>query len=199
MVKILLFIKHNLGFIWRIIEWFNGLLFGVLFKKKFLRNLDKLLAGYENREFVYRRISSADLPALHEFFKNQPEESFRFFNPHDFDMSTLRRLHNNPAFIMMGVFDQEKMVGYFFFRCFANKKCFIGRIVDNGYRRRGIAVAMNELIYNTIWNSGFRCLSTISKNNTSIYNLHQKGNNIKVLKELDNDYLFVEIVPVANN
>ncbi len=199
MVKILLFIKHNLGFVWRIIEWFNGLLFGVLFKKKFLRNLDQLLAGYENREFIYRKISSADLPALHEFFKNQPEESFRFFNPHTFDMATLRRLHNNPAFIMMGVFDQEKMVGYFFFRCFANKKCFIGRIVDNGYRRQGIAAAMNELIYNTIWNSGFRCLSTISKNNTSIYNLHQKGNNIKVLKELDNDYLFVEIVPVANN
>lgn len=52
---------------------------------------------------------------------------------------------------------------------------------------------MNHIMYQTAWQNGFRCLSTISKQNSSIYNFHQTDKNFVVLKELPNDYLLVEI------
>ena len=136
----------------------------------------------------------SDLPKLHDFFDSQNLEQFRFFKPHAFSLPALQRLHRNKAFLMMSVFEGEKLIGYFFLRFFLNKKCFIGRIVDDNYQRKGVAKSMNEIMYQTIWQSGFRCLSTISKHNKSIVNFHQKGKNIRILKELPNDYLLVEIL-----
>lgn len=194
MIKILLFIKHHFGFFWKLIEALNGWLFGLLFERQINRNLQILLEKSYHKKFIYKKLEESDLPKLHDFFDRQKPEQFRFFKPHAFLLTALRRLHRNRAFLMMGVFDSEKLIGYFFLRFFLNKKCFIGRIVDDDYQRQGVAKSMNEIMYQTIWQSGFRCLSTISKHNKSIVNFHQKGDNIRILKELPNDYLFVEIV-----
>jgi hypothetical protein len=66
-------------------------------------------------------------------------------------------------------------------------------MVDQNYRRLGIASRMSEVMYQTLWENNFRCLSTISRHNRSILNLHEQEGRLKVLKELPNDYLFVEI------
>jgi hypothetical protein len=193
-IKILLFIKHHLGFLWKLIEALNGWLFGLLFERQINRNLQILLEKSYHKKFIYKKLEEGDLPKLHDFFDRQNPEQFRFFKPHAFSLTALQRLYQNQAFLMLGVFDSEKLIGYFFLRFFLNKKCFIGRIVDDNYQRQGVAKSMNEIMYQTIWQSSFRCLSTISKHNKSIVNFHQKGDNIRILKELPNDYLFVEIV-----
>jgi len=53
---------------------------------------------------------------------------------------------------------------------------------------------MNNIMYNTAWRSGFRCLSTISKNNKLVMRSHANNKALKVLKTLPNDYLLVEFV-----
>jgi len=194
MIKILLFIKHHFGFLWNLIEAVNGWLVGILYGKLINRNLQLLLSKSYHEKFIYKKLNETDLPILQTFFGNQRPEQFQYFKPHEFTLSALQRLHRNQAFLMLGVFDGEKLIGYFFLRFFLNKKCFIGRIVDDNYQRQGVAKSMNKIMYQTIWQSGFRCLSTISKHNKSIVNFHQKGKNIRILKELPNDYLFVEIV-----
>ncbi len=152
-----------------------------------------LFKNANHADYIYREIEKTDLLNLQQFFNNQDPEQFRFFKPHGFDKATLKRLHSNPAFTMMGVFKGDEIVGYFFLRFFVNKNCFIGRIVDGNHQRKGIARSMNEIMYQAVWQNGFRCLSTISKHNDSIFNFHKKENNMVVLKELPNDYLFVEI------
>lgn len=193
MVRILLFIKHRLGFVWNLIEYLNGLVFGMLYGKKISSSLNRLFGESNNGSFVYRKLKSADIPALEAFFAAQHSEQFSFFRPHKFDLKSLMRLNRNPSFLMMGVFEQNEIVGYFFLRFFVNKKCFIGRIVDGGHQRQGIARSMNHIMYQTAWQNGFRCLSTISRQNSSIYNFHKADKNFVVLKELPNDYLLVEI------
>ena len=95
---------------------------------------------------------------------------------------------------MMGAFDKERLAGYFFLRFFASKKCFVGRIIDKPYRGKGIGNIMNHIMYQTAWRMGFRCLSTISKNNHAVIRAHAKNTSMVVLKELQNDYLLVEFV-----
>ena len=53
---------------------------------------------------------------------------------------------------------------------------------------------MNFIMYETAWRMGFRCLSTISRNNIAVMRAHAKNPTMVVLKELSNDYLLVEFV-----
>jgi hypothetical protein len=68
-------------------------------------------------------------------------------------------------------------------------------LIDQKYRGRGIGVVMNSIMYETAWRMKFRCLSTISRNNNSVMRAHSGNRNMKVLKELKNDYLLVEFIP----
>ncbi len=200
MIRILFFVKHRLGFIWRIIEYLNGVLFGVLFAKRFGRILDGELKNACTNQYSYHLLSPNDVDALQVFLTQQPEDQTRFFKPHAFDKTTLSRLLHNPSFIMMGIFTQHhQIVGYFFLRCFVNKKCFIGRIVDANFQRQGLAKSMSNIMYRTAWLNGFQCLTTISKHNRAIFDLHQKEKNIQVLKELPDHYLLVEMLPNQPN
>ncbi len=193
MVKILLYIKHRFNFIWQIIEGINGLLFGFQYKKRMVGKLDQLLSESRHAKYAYHKIEAQHLKKVSDFFDRQHPAHFRFFKPHTFDLKTLKRLHRNPAFLMMGVSDQDKIIGYFFLRCFINKKCFIGRMVDQDYHKQGIATGMNEIMYQTAWQNGFKCLTTISKQNKAIVHLHEKESSTVIIRELPNNYLLVEM------
>ena len=93
---------------------------------------------------------------------------------------------------MMGVFKDNEIAGYFFLRCFWNRKCFVGRLIDESHEGQGIGRVMNSIMYNSAWKSNFRCLSTISKNNFSVMRSHANNKTMKILRELENDYLLVE-------
>jgi GNAT superfamily N-acetyltransferase len=70
----------------------------------------------------------------------------------------------------------------------------VGRLTDKDYRGIGIGKAMNRIMYETAWRMGFRCLSTISRNNTLVMKAHAENRNMVVLKELAGDYMLVEFV-----
>jgi hypothetical protein len=58
---------------------------------------------------------------------------------------------------------------------------------------------MNQILYNTAWRSGFRCLTTVSKNNALVMRSHANNPTFRILKELPNDYLYVEFVQPTPN
>ncbi len=193
MVKFFLFIKRELIVVWNFLEDINGFIFNKFYANDFNKTIDTLLSKPQVNSYTYHKIEQNHLQGLSRFFERQDAESFKFFNPHSFDLQTLERLLKNPSFIMMGVSEGNKIIGYFFLRCFFNKKCFIGRIVDKDYQKRGIAKGMNEIMYETAWQNGFKCLTTISKHNKAIVQLHQKEKDTVILKELANDYYLVEM------
>jgi hypothetical protein len=198
MEKFLIFIKHHFRFLWKIIEWGNGFLFSSLYKTRLENILQGLFEELTVPRFSYKRLIARDIQPLHYLITGQPASDLEYFRPHGFDISSLDKQFRNPSFLMMGTFDGEKIVGYFFLRFFATGKCFVGRLIDQNYRGKGIGETMNTIMYEVAWRMGFRCLSTISRHNTSVMKAHAKNPTMIVLKELQNDYLLVEFVKNTN-
>lgn len=194
MEKILIFIKHHVRFLWRLIEWGNGRIFHALFGSSMEKVLAGLLKGKERSGITYRRLEPEDAEKLYDLVQSQDPSDLKYFQPHDFDLPSIQQQFRKRDFLMMGAFEKDRLVGYFFLRFFASKKCFVGRLIDKAYRGRGIGNEMNTIMYQTAWKMGFRCLSTISKNNQAVIRAHAKNSNMILLKELQNDYMLVEFV-----
>ena len=191
MVKILIYIKHHLSFIWTFIEWCNAVLFNMLYGRKLKKNLAPLM---ENPilGFECKKLEKGDMQALETFFEKQPESAYTFFKPHGFDLKSLQKKNKDKSFIMIGLFDKERIVGYCFLRCFFNKQSFRGKIVDVDYQGRGIAKQMGILTTSICAALNFRLFATISKDNVKSIASSKAVNEVKILKELPDDYLYVE-------
>jgi hypothetical protein len=194
MERILIFIKHHFDFLWEVIEWGNGLLFSLFYKARLKNPLLEVFKEFTLPPFSFRRLEASDTELLYGLIKSQKASDLEYFRPHEFDLSSIKKQFLNHSFLMMGAFEQDRLAGYFFLRFFFNKKCFVGRLIDKPYRGHGVGLVMNNIMYETAWRMGFRCLSTISRNNTSVMQAHSKNPNIIVLKELQNGYLLVEFV-----
>lgn len=194
LVRILIYIKHHLSFIWQLIEGLNAFLFQVLHGRRFKSVVSEVIQDFGLTGYTFRQLDANDLPALHSLINKQASGRLDYFKPHGFDEKSLQKAYKNPSFLMMGAFEGPQLVGYFFLRCFWNRKCFVGRLIDQPYEGKGIGRVMNSIMYNIGWRSGFRVLSTISKNNHLVMKSHANNQLMVVLKELDNDFLFVEFV-----
>jgi hypothetical protein len=191
-IKILIYIKHRLKFIWTLIDWINAIFFSALYGSSLKRVVSDVFKAHSFQPFTFRSLSSADAPSLYNLIQNQDSSDFRFFHPHGFDMHSIEQQTRKSSFLMMGVFEGERLIGYFFLRFFFNRKCFVGRIIDKNYRGAGIGRVMNKIMYGIAWGMKFRCLSTISRNNKLVMNAHAGNTHMIVLKELWDDYLLVE-------
>ena len=194
MERILIFIKHHLSLLWRIIELGNETFFSLVYKSRMEKILPGVFREFTVSPFSYRRLKEGDINPLYDLIRSQPSSDLEYFHPHGFDIPSIEKQLRNRSFLMMGAFKDESIVGYFFLRLFANKKCFVGRLIDSEFRCQGIGRVMNNIMYETAWRMNFRCLSTISKNNSAIIRAHSKNPSLIVLKELKNDYLLVEFV-----
>ncbi len=194
MIKILIYIKHKLPFIWRMIDCLNAFLFRLLFSRRFNQSIIWAFNEFKLPGFEFRLIESDDLREIKKLIDKQAIGRLEYFKPHKFHLKALKRVQSNPAFVMIGAFEHEEIVGYFFLRCFWNRKCFVGRIIDEPYEGKGIGRVMNNIMYNIAWRSNFRCLSTISKNNQAVMRSHASNKAMKILQELKDDYLLVEFV-----
>lgn len=146
----------------------------------------------ENYTYCHRRLRRQDMLQLAEFFQRQPKSAFTFFNPHKFDEKSLIKKNHDHSFIMIGTFDGEKLIGYSFLRCFFNKQAFRGKIVDSQYQGRGIAKEMGKLTTQICLYMNFRIFATISKDNVKSIASSKAVNEIKIIKELPDNYLYVE-------
>jgi hypothetical protein len=196
--RLLIYIKHNLSFLWSVIEWINDLLFALIYSGKLEKLLSRVFIEFEASPVSYRRLSYSDIGSLHQLINGQPMNDLDYFRPHGFEIDELLKQSKKRAFLMMGAFDGEAMVGYFFLRFFINRRCFVGRLIDKPYRGKGIGEAMNQIMYELAWKMKFRCLSTISKYNTQVIKAHAKNKTMIILKELKEDYLLVEFVRERN-
>ena len=77
-----------------------------------------------------------------KFFAEQPEQSFEFFTPHAFDAKTIKKLIRRKSHLSFLILDGDKIIGYYFLRCFFIGKSFLGKMVDYRYRGRGVGKTM---------------------------------------------------------
>ena len=196
MIRILLFIKHHLLFLWNIVEWCNGLCFSIAYKSKVLKTTEKICEEYSNSVLSFRSVEKSDIASLSDFFTAQPEESYRYFKPHAFDEKTLTKLWRNPAFFQFIVTNgNNQIAGYFLIRFFVNKKAFVGFLVGDSFQGRGIAKQMCRIALKICWENKFRSFATVSKDNAKALAAYRRINDFTVLKELSDNYIYIEYTP----
>ena len=188
-------LRDKFGFLWNIIEWLNALVFAMT-HRAVLKKVPELLQGFSDK-FTLRLAEPADAAPLATFFAEQPEEAFKFFRPHEFDEKTLLKIIKNKAFLTFLVLDGEKIVGYFFMRCFVNGKSFRGKIVDYRYRGKGIAKLQGLAATKVATLLGVRVFGTISPENYASLASSKAVNETRILKTLDNGYYYIEYLPKA--
>lgn len=192
MIRILLFIKHKCCFTWKIVEWINSLLFYVIYKYK-LNSIENIIdESNQNRRYKIVLLKKENMQLLSEFFLRQPEDYYKFFKPHKFDKKSLVKKNKDKSFIMLGVMDKNQLVGYGFLRCFFNGKAFRGKIVDINRQGNGIAKLLGTVMTSIAEALNLRLFATISKDNVKSIASSKAVNNIRIIKELPDNYLYVE-------
>lgn len=191
--KIAHILREKLGWLWTIIEWVNGLLFSIRYGKKLRRFL------FSSGPVGYDIVPIKELPTekIVDFFNRQPEEAYTFFHPHGFDPLSVRRLQKNKAFLAYVLLDKKNnnIAGYCFNRCFFHGLGFRGRMVDIDYRGKGLGTAMNKILNEAGFGIGLRLFETVSKDNVASYKSALSASKVRVVKEMPNNELYLEIMP----
>ncbi|MBO4557313.1 MAG: GNAT family N-acetyltransferase [Bacteroidales bacterium] len=183
------FLQNRVRPVWNLIEDTNAALFRLRYGSK-LKHLPQVTAGYPGVE----RVVKGDAEALAAFFAGQPDWVFRHFNPHGFDSKTIARLSKNPSMLMYVMREEGQIVGYFFLRCFFIGKNYLGKMVDAGRQGKGIGQRMCCCAMDITTALGMRMFESISKNNLSSLGATQKVLETRIVKELENDVLYIEDV-----
>lgn len=190
--KIAHILRDKMGWLWNLIEWFNSMLFSLRYGKRIKGfSFTTVPEGYD--VVLMRDVPTEQLVA---FFEHQPEEAFEFFKPHGFDAKSIKRLQGNKAFLAYVLKDSENgnIAGYCFNRCFFHGVGYRGRMVDIDYRGKGLGTAMNKILNEVGFGIGLRLFETVSKDNVASYKSALSASNVKVVKELPHNELYLEIV-----
>ena len=190
--KIAHIIRDKFSWLWDIIEYLNSFLFNIRYGKK-LKDIDfkNIPEGYE-----VTPINAIETKRMVEFFARQPEDAFKFFHPHGFDEKNIKKLQKNKAFLGYVLLDKlnNKIAGYCFNRCFFQGLGSRGRMVDIEYRGKGLGTTMNKLLNEVGFGIGVRLFETVSKDNVASYKSALSASNVRVVKELPDNELYLEII-----
>lgn len=191
--KIAHVLRDKMGWLWNLIERLNSMLFTMRYGKK-LRGF-KFTCVPEGYEVVAMR----DVPTeqLVAFFEHQPEDAFEFFHPHGFDAKSIKRLQGNKAFLAYVLKDKanDQIAGYCFNRSFFHGVGYRGRMVDINYRGKGLGTAMNKMLNEVGFGIGLRLFETVSKDNVASYRSALSASNVRVVKELPHNEVYLEVIP----
>lgn len=190
--KIAHFLRDKLGWLWNIIEWINGVLFYIRYGKRL-----KVFAFTTVPDgYVIIPIKNVPTNDLVVFFEHQPEEAYTYFRPHGFDAKSIKLLQRNNAFLGYVLKDKTNgaIAGYCFNRCFFHGQGFRGRMIDVNYRGKGLGTAINKMLNEVGFGIGLRLFESVSKDNVASYKSALSASNVKVVKELPHNELYLEIV-----
>ena len=167
------FIKDKLPFIWDFIDGLNSFLFSLRYGRKLKVVERTVLPQYaQSSGLKIVRMKEVSADELASFFDLQPDEAYTFFKPHGFDHKSLRKLQRNRSFLAYILLEDNKIAAYCFIRSFFMGKGFRGRMV-------GI---------------GLKLFETVSKDNVASYRSALSASKVKVVKELDHNELYLEIL-----
>jgi hypothetical protein len=131
---------------------------------------------------------------LEKFFAAQPEEAYEFFKPHGFDVTSIKKIQRLNSFLAYIMLDGGTVAGYCFIRSFFHGKGFRGRMVGMSHRGRGLGTLMNRMMNEVGFGIGLRLFETVSKRNVASYRSAMSASNVKVIEEMEDDDLYLEIL-----
>ena len=189
------FLRDKLPFIWDLIDLLNSWLFGLKYGSK-LRDVESATLQKFAVECNMKIVPMREVPAekLEKFFAAQPEEAYEFFKPHGFDVTSIKKIQRLNSFLAYIMLDGDTVAGYCFIRSFFHGKGFRGRMVGISHRGRGLGTLMNRLMNEVGFGIGLRLFETVSKRNVASYRSAMSASNVKVIEEMEDDDLYLEIL-----
>ncbi|MBO6023305.1 MAG: transcriptional regulator [Bacteroidales bacterium] len=186
-------LRDKMRWLWDFIEMMNS----VLFSWKYGKKVKDFVFSYIPEGYKLLPIKDISTEKLVEFFDRQPEDAFTYFKPHGFDDKSIKRLQRNKAFLAYVLMDKsnEQITGYCFNRSFFHGTGFRGRMVDVSYRNKGLGTAMNKILNDLGFGIGLRLYESVSKDNVASYKSAISASQIKILKEMPNNEILLEILP----
>ena len=185
-------VRDKLGWLWNLIERLNAWLFSMRYGRR-LKDFSfrEIPEGYE-----LLPLKDVSTEKMVSFFERQPEEAFTYFRPHAFDARSIQRLQGNRAFLAYVLIDSSngKIAGYCFNRCFFHGVGFRGMMVGIDYRGNGFGRVMHRSLNELGFGIGLRLFETISKDNVASYRSALSASDVKVVKEMPNNELYLEII-----
>lgn len=185
-------IKIACPWVWNMIECLNGKLVSLLYGKRILTASQIL--GNDYGTFNFRVLTVEDAQSLVDLIARQPKGFDVFFKPHSFDLRTFKKVLSNKTYLLIGAYNSSSLVGYCFIRFTVNKAAYRGKMVDKAYQGKGIAKTMGILMTKIAVGAGFRLYATISKHNLASLKSSKAVNDIRIIKELPDDYVYIEYV-----
>lgn len=107
------------------------------------------LVARDGRRFATRRLRSSDAGALKDFHISLSPQSQRFFLPHAYDDKTLARLlerSEHGSDLILGLFDQDRIAGYYFLWYFKERVPLLGIGLRDDLHGLGLGRQMLELL-----------------------------------------------------
>ena len=68
-------------------------------------------------------------------------------------------------------------------------------MVDIDYRGKGLGTAMNRILNEVGFGIGLKLFETVSRDNTASYRSALSASNVRIVKEMPNNELYLEILP----
>ena len=107
------------------------------------------LRDREGRVFAARRLTVGDTKAVQDFDASLSPQSRIWFMAHGYDDETCRKILTRSARgddLILGLFDGDRMVGYFFLWYFTEPTPLLGVGLNDACHRRGLGRAMMEVL-----------------------------------------------------
>lgn len=190
------FLRDKMPWLWDLVDILNSILFSLRFKGN-LKVLESVVHSIYENESGMKIVPMVNIPTedLVQFFAKQPKETYTFFKPHSFDSKSIKKLQKNKSFLAYIFLDGETVAAYCFIRSFFHGKGFRGRMVDVTHRGSGLGTLMNKMMNDIGFGIGLRLFETVSKDNVASYRSALSASNVKVVKEMDHNELYLEILP----
>lgn len=189
------FLRDRMPWLWDLVDAINSWLFSLRYGRRLKDIESKVMEKYASETgYEICRMREFDASQLADFFAIQPEEAYKYFKPHKFDVASIKKLQRNKSFLAYLVLDEGKIVGYCFNRSFCHGKGFRGTIVDFNCQGKGIGTLMKKILNDVGFGIGLRLFETVAKDNVASYRSSVNSGNVKLVKELPHDELFLEIV-----
>lgn len=192
--RLLIYLKRNVPFIWKIIEGINNMLLGLFFGSRLRQVRNRYALKQDFQGLIIKLLTIDDLSDLGNMLNILKTEDYTYFRPHGFDNKALKTVLNSNLYLPFGVFEEGRLVGYGFLRLFFTRTAFFGRIVSPEFQGKGIGHILASFIQQVAVEMKFKAFSTIHKDNIRSLSTHQNNKNIKVVKDLDNGYMLIRFL-----
>ena len=133
-------LKYHYPTLWDIIESLNGSILVKAYSIR-LKKVKELVLSYAiGQDFSLKYTNLQDNNDIVVFLKSLSEAERAFFNPFPFTLRSINHVVSCGTYQVYLVRNNQnnELIGLFFLRFFLNRQCFLGFVVKNEYRGRGL-------------------------------------------------------------